>query len=325
MRQVIRDRVEKIFSRLFYPLPRHLKNNQIEVNEVGLNAIRNSLKENYYTGQRNESTCTKEMFEKDFNEHLYRRLENDRIRVVPWLDNARPLKKSSILEIGCGTGSSTVALSEQGAKVTALDIDEGALCVAQDRCKVCGLRVQFKMLNAAEICNVFSNSQFDFIIFFACIEHMTISERLASLRSAWDLLAVGGLLVIIETPNRLWYFDAHTSLLPFFHWLPDELAFKYSRFSPRENFCQLYRECKETLQESFFRWGRGVSFHEIDVAIKPVSELRVVSSLSTFLGLPYKLRLSKLERRYKSVLRGIYPNIHEGFFDRGLDLIIKKD
>jgi len=325
MRQIIRDRVERIARRLFYPLPHHLKKNQIEVKEIGINTIRDSLKTNYYTGQRSPSGYSKEMFERDINEHLYRRLENDRIRVVPWMDNAQSLKESRILEIGCGTGSSTVALAEQGAQVIAIDLDEGALCVANDRCKVHGLQVQFKALNATEICKVFSNFQFDFIIFFACIEHMTIPERLKTLRNAWDLLAVGGMLVIVETPNRLWYFDAHTSLLPFFHWLPDELAFKYSRFSPRENFCQLYRECNETSQESFFRWGRGVSFHEIDVAIKPVSELRVVSSLSTFLGLPYKMRLSKLERRYKSILRSIYPNIHEGFFDRSLDLIIKKD
>jgi len=324
MKQTIRDRVERITRMLLYPLPRHLRRNQIKVNDIGMDAIRNSLKENYYTGRRSESTYTKEMYEKDLNIHVYRRIENQRIRVVPWLDNARPLKESRVLEIGCGTASSTVALAEQGAMVTAIDVDEGALRVAQDRCKVYGLEVQLKMLNATEINNVFRNSQFDFIIFFACIEHMTIRERLKALQSAWDMLSVGGLLVIVETPNRLWYFDNHTSLLPFFHWLPDDLALEYLRFSPRENFSQLHSECNAASQESFSRWGRGVSFHEIDVAIKPVSQLQVISSLSTFLGLPYKLRLSKLERRYKSILRNTYPGIHEGFFDRSLDLIIKK-
>jgi len=325
MRQIIRDRVERVARTLLYPLPRHLKKNQIKIDDVGLNTIRNSLKENYYTGHRSESTYTKEMYEKDLNTHLYQRIENQRIRVVPWLDNAKHLKEASILEIGCGTGSSTIALAEQGARVTAIDVDEGALSVAQHRCKVYGLEIQLKMLNATEIDKVFLNSEFDFIIFFACIEHMTIRERLTALRSAWDMLGVGGLLVIVETPNRLWYFDSHTSLLPFFHWLPDELALEYLRFSPRENFSQLHSECSATLKESFFRWGRGVSFHEIDVAIKPASELRVISSLSTFLGIPYKIRLSRLERHYKSILENIYPNIHEGFFDRSLDLIIKKE
>lgn len=325
MKQTIRDRVERIARTLLYPLPHHLKRNQIKIDDVGLNTIRDSLKENYYTGNRSENTYTKEMYEKDLNIHLYQRIENQRIRVVPWLDNARPLKESRVLEIGCGTGSSTVALAEQGANVTAIDVDEGSLRVAQDRCKVYGLKIQLEILNATEIHNVFLNSKFDFIIFFACIEHMTIKERLTALRSAWDLLRAGGLLVIVETPNRLWYFDGHTSLLPFFHWIPDELAFEYLRFSPRENFSQLHNECSETSKESFFRWGRGVSFHEIDVAIKPVSQLRVISSLSTFLGIPYKMRLSRFERRYRSLLRSICPNIHEGFFDRSLDLIIKKD
>ena len=32
-----------------------------------------------------------------------------------------------------------------------------------------------------------------------------------------------GLLVIVEAPNRLWLEDTHTSELPFFQWLPDNL------------------------------------------------------------------------------------------------------
>lgn len=218
-----------------------------------------------------------------------------------------------------------MALAEQGAKVIGIDIDEGALQVAKDRCKIYGLEVELMMLNATNISNTFLDTKFDSIIFFACIEHMTIEERLTALKSAWDILRKGGLLVIIETPNRLWYFDGHTSQLPFFHWLPNELAFKYSRFSPRENFRELYREYDATSKKNFLRRGRGVSFHELDIAIKPALDLRVVSSLSTFEGVRYRLGQSKLERRFKSILRSIYPGIHEGFFDSSLDLIIEKD
>jgi len=74
---------------------------------------------------------------------------------------------------------------------------------------------------------------FNFIIFYASLEHMT------SLVNAWSLLSNNGVLCVIEAPNRLWYFDSHTSGLPFYYWLPDEIAIKYSRFSSRRKFKNL--------------------------------------------------------------------------------------
>jgi S-adenosylmethionine-dependent methyltransferase len=153
---------------------------------------------------------------------------------------------------------------------------------------------------------------------------MTVAERLKSLRVVWEMLPAGGLLVIVETPNRLWYRDTHTAMLPYFHWLPDELAFAYSRFSPRRNFQELYRDFDEASKDHFLRRGRGVSFHEFEIAIKPVPRLNVVSSLSTFQGVRYKLKRSKRDRKYKSLIADIRPDIHEGFFDENLDLIIRK-
>ena len=245
--------------------------------------------------------------------------------ITHWLDDASTLQGKRILEIGCGTGSSTVSLAEQGARVTGIDIDEGALVVAQDRAKTYGIEAEFRVLNANEIGDAFDADAFDVVMFFAALEHLTLAERLISLQAAWEMLPAGGLLVILRTPNRLWYFDSHTSRLNFFHWLPDELAFQYSRFSPEENFHELYREYNAESGEHFLRRGRGVSFHELEMVIGPVQDLKVVSSLSTFEGFRYKLRKSRLERRYKSLLTEICPKIHEGFFDDNLNLIIEKE
>jgi len=153
---------------------------------------------------------------------------------------------------------------------------------------------------------------------------MTIAERLGSLRTAWDMLPAHGLLVVVETPNRLWYFDGHSSYLPFFHWLPNELAFAYAKLSARNNFRELYKEYNPASKEHFLRRGRGMSFHEFDLAIGPTRDLKVVSSLSTFQGIRYTLRKSRLARHYKKVLQKIYPSIHEGFFDESLYLILEK-
>lgn len=322
---MISEQIKELLKRGLYLLPYHLSKKQIHIDNDGLNAVKQSMRQNFYTGWRSESSYTKERYEDDLRQHLYKRLDNDRMRIVPWLDNARHLEGSKILEIGCGTGSSSVALAEQGAMVTGVDIDEGVLSVAKDRCRVYRLKAEFRMLNATEIKGAFSDARFDFIVFFACLEHMAIEERLTALKDAWDMLENGGLLVIVETPNRLWYFDSHTSQLPFFHWLPNELAFKYSRFSPREGFRELYREYNTTSEGHFLRRGRGVSFHEFEIAIKPASALKVVSSLCQFEGIRYWIRQSRLERRYKSFLRKVCPMIHEGFFDSSLDLIIEKD
>ena len=71
---------------------------------------------------------------------------------------------------------------------------------------------------------------------------------------------------MLETPNRLRHTDTHTAWLPFYHWLPDELAFKYARFSERTNFREGYGELTDERLLHFCRRGRGVSFHRFQIA-----------------------------------------------------------
>jgi hypothetical protein len=138
------------------------------------------------------------------------------------------------------------------------------------------------------------------------------------------MLPAGGHLVIVETPNRLWYYDGHTSMLPFFHWLPDELAFQYAKRSPRENFRELYTEFTPESELHFLRQGRGASFHEFDLAIAPANKLHVVSSQSSFHGWRNKPQRSLLDRQYKRMLRRMHPALHEGFCDDTLFVILEK-
>src|SRR6185295_6991091 len=186
-----------------------------------------------------------------------------------------------------------------------------SLIVARERCEAYGLDVNFAHANATEVDELFSHSRFNYIIFYASLEHMTIAERMSSMRSTWRMLSDGDLWCVIETPNRLWYYDAHTSLLPFWMWLPDELAFEYSRFSPRDNYRELYREPTDESMLHFLRRGRGVSFHEFELAMKPIRELRIKSSLDMSPEKPnilsrLKSRFSN-ENRYASLLRNIAP------------------
>ncbi len=238
-------------------IPERLRCNHRTISGESANQIETSIRANYHKGWRSETNYSVEGYRADLADHLHNRLNDDRGRIIPWLDNAHPLRGSRILEIGCGTGSSTVALAEQGAIVTGIDIDEDALIVARDRCTAYGLKASFMPLNGRQLAGTFQARSFDLIIFFACLEHMTIKERLESLRQAWDLLPSNGLLAIIETPNRLWFYDEHTSHLPLFHWLPNELAFYYSKMSKRENFRELYHVIFQKRSNTFFAAGEA--------------------------------------------------------------------
>lgn len=304
------------------------KNNFRTLDQTQLERVESSLRANYFTRFPPEYLAT-DWGRNDLENHLFKRLNSDRNTIVPWLDHVRQLSGASLLEIGCGTGCSTVALAEQGAQVTAVDVEANSLKVATERSLAYGLNVHFTHANATDVGQLFAGQKFDYIIFYAALEHMTMDERLAAMKSTWQMLPPGGLWCVIDTPNRLWYHDAHTSLLPFHMWLPDELAFAYSRFSPRQNYRELYREYTDEARLDFLRRGRGVSFHEFELAMKALKTLKVKSSLnltnrkSGLLG-PLRWRLSN-EYRYISLLRRIAPDVHEGFLQSFLNLIVEKD
>ncbi|HET6879531.1 MAG TPA: class I SAM-dependent methyltransferase [Pirellulales bacterium] len=277
--------------------------------------------------QRHSESCGPLPDDEDLANHLHRRLADNRNQVVPWLDDAHSLDGAAVLEIGCGTGSATVALAEQGALVTAIDIDAPSLAIAERRCKLHQVEAEFSLANAAELPEDLSARRFNFIIFFASLEHMTHDERMAAMRHTWQMLPSGGLWCVVETPNRLWYYDHHTAHLDFFMWLSDELAADYVRFSPREDVRRQLAEA-ENRRLALCRAGRGVSFHEFDLTLGPANQLDVVSSMPLFYrrrdpALRLVWRWSR-DYRFEKFLAALCPQLHGGFLQPTLYLIIRK-
>jgi len=280
-----------------------------------------------------------EMLRLDFEDHLYRRLNNFRTTVVPWLDSMIPLKNASVLEIGCGTGSTTVALGEKGAKITAIDVCAESMQVAKERCRIYGINnVEFQLLNADRMKSSLTDP-FDYVIFTASMEHMTHNERIRSIQAAYELVKENGHVVLLETPNRLWFADVHTSGDPFFHWLSDECAMDYAQFTPRESFHFAFEDRADDSLTKLARWGRGVSFHEFVIALGGMEKVKVASSMWSFLDRrDYKSFLRKAahsffgilgkggqNRRYRHFLKQVAPNgIHEGFYAEWLYIALKK-
>jgi S-adenosylmethionine-dependent methyltransferase len=168
-------------------------------------------------------------------------MDEFRALIAPWLNSIFALRGSKIIEIGCGTGSSSVSLAEQGADVVGIDVSNRALEVARVRFDLYGLKGTFRVANATDVTKIAAGGNVDAVIFFAVMEHMTWEERATSLRETWNLLQSGQHLIIIETPNRLWHTDTHTSTDPFFYWLPDELAIPYSRYTHRQIYNEIFQ------------------------------------------------------------------------------------
>lgn len=261
---------------------------------------------------------------RDLSDHLTNRLQAARVDVVPWLESVRPLRGARVLEIGCGTGSALVAFAERGAQVTGVELDAGSLRVARKRCALHGVVAELRTADATRVAELFRDTAFDLIIFYASLEHMTHEERMRAIADTWAMLRPGDLWCLVETPNRLWHTDRHTALLPFYHWLPDELAFKYARFSQRPNFRECYDELTDERMLHFRRRGRGVSFHELHVALGAPGAFEVVSYKNEFLARSGRLHTDALSDSYVALLRELAPDVHVAFLQQHLDVILRK-
>jgi S-adenosylmethionine-dependent methyltransferase len=316
-------------------MPSEIARNQRPLSNSARTELKTELRRHYFSQPLNFFATTPEKYLagaegiNDMEDHLEVRLDTHRRRVIPWLNAARPLAGSRVLEIGCGTGASTIALAEQGAEVTAVDVNEGNLFAAEARCRIYNLEAKFLCANAINLHEHFEAGDFDFIIFFATLEHLTYAERISAMRSTWAMLKPSGLWCVVDTPNRLWWYDSHTALLPFFNWLPDDLALDYAPHSEREFMkCYAMAGRAEDVKLDFARRGRGVSYHEFDLAMGPSASINVVSALELYLrdrsvAIRLKARFSK-DRQFEAVLKKLGPPIHSGFYQHNLDLIMRK-
>ena len=267
----------------------------------------------------------------DMDAHLRRRYEEFLTRYAPWIEKVRPLEGARVLEIGAGTGSWTVALCQRGAIVDGIDIDTRALGIAQKRCTLHGItsgEANFIHLNATDIDKL--PSRYDIALFCASFEHMTHGERKTSLKKAWEQLRPGGLLGILECPNRLWYDDRHTTFRNFFNWLPDELAIDYARFYDRPGLAATFTEdqARDIAAVELARWGRGGSYHDIEVVLGPITGIDVKEGLDDHLrqmdrGYDDWWKTSH-EASYRAFLRKLEPEVPGAFFYPWLHVILQK-
>ncbi|MCX7906600.1 MAG: class I SAM-dependent methyltransferase [Bacteroidetes bacterium] len=84
-----------------------------------------------------------------------------------------------VLEIGCGIGTDNINFARHGAQVTAVELSEKSLEIAQVRAKIYGLedRIRFVWANAEELSQYLPPEPFDLIYSFGVIHHTPNPER----------------------------------------------------------------------------------------------------------------------------------------------------
>jgi SAM-dependent methyltransferase len=138
-----------------------------------------------------------------------------------------------ILDFGCGAGHSLDALLSYypNARFTGSDIAAQNLEVLDayvpgpDRA-----RIDLVRMNDPENLEQLGGP-FDLINLNAVFEHLLPAERRRLLPGLWRQLAVGGMLVVTETPWRWFPIETHTTTRPLVNYLPDRLALAVARRS----------------------------------------------------------------------------------------------
>ncbi len=307
-----------------------------------------SFKDNHFTQDRgyDKNYLDSKHGKKAMQDAVYTRFKNTRHRIIPWINSIKKLSNLNIIEVGCGSGTGTCAFAEQVESVIAIDIDANILKVCEDRCKILNLNnVEHHCMEISDYSRLLKSENndniIDAVIFYASLEHMSLKQRVLALETSWEMLPVGGLIIILDTPNSLFFYDGHTSGLPFHHWISDELAYRYLEMKPESVFqSELFSAQLTSLKmDEFISWGRSVSYHDFEVSMKrSIESLKFLDSLSKyenkkyyyenkFLTFSKKIRFQKesITKRYINLMSEYQPQLDSSFFRPYLNIILEKD
>lgn len=146
---------------------------------------------------------------------------------LPLIREQREPAGSRVLDLGCGTAGTGVALALAGATVTGVDVSERLLGLAAIRAAEAGVNLALIRGDARHL--PFCDAAFDLCVSDQVIEH--VKGYAILLTEAYRVLRPGGLL-LVSAPHRLAIREGHTALLCA-SWLPHDAAGRYAAWRGR--------------------------------------------------------------------------------------------
>jgi ubiquinone/menaquinone biosynthesis C-methylase UbiE len=108
-----------------------------------------------------------------------------------------PLPAGSALDLGCGTGDSSIYLAQHGWKVTGVDFVPKALDKARAKAGAAGLSVNFVQADVTHLSQAGIGSGFPLIVDNGCLHNMSDSDRDAYVREVSAVAAPDARLLIV--------------------------------------------------------------------------------------------------------------------------------
>ena len=128
-----------------------------------------------------------------------------RLGFTPWEGHPLPavlkqqaesLPKGKALDIGCGTGESSVYLASQGWQVTAIDFVAKALKRAQARATAAGKKICFERADITKIHESGIGGGFNLLVDNGCLHSLADSQREDYVREVTAIAAPGATFVL---------------------------------------------------------------------------------------------------------------------------------
>jgi SAM-dependent methyltransferase len=147
----------------------------------------------------------------------------------------------SALEVGCSFGHITECLTEEPevAELCAFDTDPAFVAITRAKVEELGLKAVRDVAHFTndETCRLpYPDARFDLVLAIGVVEHLPERSRRAQVDEYYRVLAPGGHIAILDTPNRLFPLETHSVGLPFVQWLPPRLAYRYARLGRPARF-----------------------------------------------------------------------------------------
>jgi SAM-dependent methyltransferase len=209
-----------------------------------------------------------------------------------------------VLDFGCGSGASTMALHRAlpPCEIVGIELEEKLIRIARlrtERLGASGVRILRSPSPDAVPEGI---GKFHFVMFSAVYEHLLPHERRVLLPLMWSLLEPGGVLFLNQTPYRYSPIDVHTTRLPLINYLPAPMALRYARkFSP----CVLPHEDWPTLLR---RGIRGATVKEILRLLREHGEPELLRPMPR-VGDRIDLWFNTLSKRKRGVKRTVWASL----------------